>query len=101
MRIFAMFNLKPGVSEDAYRRWAREVDVPTVNGLGSVDAFEVFHATGRLGSDDPPPYAYIEMLDVNDMDAFGRDVATPAMQEVAASFQAMVDVVFVTTERIA
>jgi hypothetical protein len=101
MRIFALFNLKPGVSEESYRAWARDVDVPNVNRLGSVDSFQVFRATGRLGSDDAPPYAFIEILDINDMDAFGRDVATPAMQEVASAFQALADVVFLTTDRIA
>ena len=101
MRIFALFNLKPGVSAEAYQSWARQVDLPTVNGLGSVDAFEVFRTTGQLGNDDPPPYSYIEVLDINDMDQFGKDVATPAMQQVAAAFQDMADVVFLTTDRIA
>ena len=101
MRIFALFNLKPGVSADDYHAWARDVDLPTVNGLGSVDGFEVFRSTGLLGSDAPPPYAYIEVLDVNDMCRFGDDVSTAAMQEVATAFQGMADVVFVTTEPIA
>jgi hypothetical protein len=100
MRIFALFNLKPGVSHDDYLNFARTVDLPTVNGLGSIDRFEVFRTTGQLGSDAPPPYSYIEVLDINDMDQFGRDVATPVMEKVAAQFQAMADVVFLTTDRV-
>lgn len=100
MRIFALFNLKPGVSVESYQRWARTVDLPTVNGLVAIDSFELFRTTGQLGSDAPPPYAYIEVLDVNDMDQFGRDVATPTMQRVAAEFQEMADVIFLTTDRI-
>lgn len=101
MRIFALFNLKPGVSLEDYVAWARTVDLPTVNGLGSIDSFRLFKATGVLGSDAAPPYSFIEVLDINDMDQFGADVSTAAMQEIAAAFQGMVDVTFLTTEEIA
>lgn len=100
MRLIALFNLKPGVEPAAYEAWAREVDLPTVNGLGSIERFEVFRATGQLGSDDAAPYAYVEIIDVADMDAFGADIATEAMQAIAATFQAMADVTFLTTEKL-
>lgn len=100
MRIFALFNLKPGVSPEAYLDFARSRDLPTVNALPSVEVFRVFAATGLLGSDAPPPYSHIETLDIPDMDAFGADVATPAMQAIATEFQAMADVVFITTREI-
>jgi len=37
---------------------------------------------------------------VNDMDRFLEDVATPAMQEVAAQFGGMVEVTFMTAEEL-
>ncbi len=99
-RIIACFNLKPGVSVDDYEAWARSVDVPTVNGLPSIEGFEVFRSTAVMGSDAPPPYAYFEIIDVADMEAFGQDVATPLMQKVAGEFQGMAEVVFTLTERL-
>lgn len=101
MLIFALFNLKPGVSVDTYEAWARTADLPTVNALPSIASFRVFRTTGVLGSDAKPPFGYIEVLDVADMEQFGRDVATEAMNEVAATFQGMVEVTFLTTEEIA
>jgi hypothetical protein len=101
MIIFAVFNLKPGVSAAAYEEWAKDVDLPTVNALPSIASFRVFRATGVLGSDATPPYGYVEVLDVKDMEQFGADVASAAMQEVAAAFQGMVEVTFLTTEEIA
>jgi hypothetical protein len=101
MLIFALFNLKPGVSVEAYEAWARTADLPTVNALPSIASFRVFRTTGVLGSDTKPPFGYIEVLDVADMEQFGRDVATEAMNEVAAAFQGMVEVIFLTTEEIA
>lgn len=100
MHIFAVFNLKPGVSEEDYLAWARSTDLPTVNALPSIASFRVFRATGVLGSDATPPFGWIEVLDIADMEQFGKDVATAAMGEVAAAFNGMVDVTFVTTEEV-
>ncbi len=100
-RILALFNLKPGVSVEDYERWSRTVDIPAVNGLGSIEKFEVFMATGLLGADGAPPYAYYEIIDVADMEQFGRDVAGETMQKVAGEFQAMTDdLVFILSDRL-
>ncbi len=100
-RIVALFNLKPGVTREAYEAWARATDIPTVRSLGSIERFELFRGTGRLGSDQPSPYEYIEVIDVADMTAFGEDVATETMQRIAAAFQAMAEIVFILTEKVA
>ncbi len=100
-RILALFNLKSGVSVSDYENWAKTVDIPTVNGLGSIAKFEVFKSTGLLGSEDKPPYSYFETIDVVDMDQFGKDVATDAMQKVAAEFQGMTDdLVFILSDEL-
>jgi hypothetical protein len=98
MRLIALFNLKPGITVERYEQWARTVDLPTVNGLSSIDRFDIFKVTGLLGSDAAAPYAYIETIDVADMDQFGQDVASETMQAVAAAFQDMADVTFLTTD---
>jgi hypothetical protein len=100
-RILALFNLRSGIDQAAYEHWAKTVDLPTVNALSSIAAFEVFRVTGTLGSDAAAPYAYAEILDVTDMAKFGTDVATDQMQKVAAEFGRMADVVFLTTEKLA
>ncbi|MFM2043223.1 MAG: hypothetical protein RLY86_1799 [Pseudomonadota bacterium] len=99
-RIVALFNLKPGVDAAAYEEWARTVDLPTVNGLSSIAGFEVFRSVALLGSDAKPPYQYVEIIDVADMDRFGADIATETMQAVAARFQSMADVTFILTDKL-
>lgn len=100
-RIVALFNLKPGVSVADYENWAKAKDIPTVNGLKSVDSFEVFRSAGLLGSEAKPPYAYIEIIDVNDMGVFGGEVGTEAMQKIAGEFQAMTDdLAFILTDKL-
>jgi hypothetical protein len=100
MRIVVLFNLKPGKSKADYEEWARSTDLPIVNALPSIEGFRVFEATGLLGSDALPPYAYVEIIDVADMDRFGTDVATETMQRVAAEFNAWADPLFLTTREI-
>ncbi len=91
MLIVVIFNLKADAAPDAYENWARSTDIPTVNALGSVTSFSVHRTTGLLGSDDPAPYQYVELLDVGDMEKLGEDVASETMQRVAAEFQEFAD----------
>lgn len=97
MRIFVLFNLKPGADRSAYEAWARATDLPVVRNLPSIAGFDVFTVSGILGSDDKPPYEYIEVVDVRDMDQFGRDIAQDVMKRVAAEFQAFASPVFLLT----
>ena len=100
MRVIALFNLKPEISPDEYLAFAREHDLPTVNALPSIDSFRVFHSTGLLFSDAAPPYSYIEIIDINDMDQFGQDASSEKMQAIASRFQTLADVIFIATEEI-
>lgn len=90
-RIVVLFNLKPGVDPEIYEAWARSTDIPVVGSLASIGGFSVHATTGVLGSDAKPPYAYVEIIDVADMDQFGADIATATMQKIAAEFQAFAD----------
>jgi hypothetical protein len=97
-----LFNLKPGTDVAAYEQWARTRDLPNVRSLTSIDDFQIYRATGLLGSDAAPPYRYVEIIDVADMADFGKDVANEAMQKVAAEFQTFADnPQFILTEQLA
>ena len=99
--IVVLFNLKQGVDIDAYEQWAKTTDLPIVNGLPSIEKFEVFKTTGLFGSDESAPYQYVELLTINDLEVFGNDVSTPTMQKVAAEFQGFADSpMFITLEQL-
>ncbi len=101
MKIVVLFNLQADADVAAYENWARTTDLPTVRGLDSIGGFEVFRTTGVMGTEDPAPYRYIEIIDVTDMDRFGSEVATDTMQKVAGEFQAFADnPLFIMTESI-
>ncbi|MEM7730848.1 MAG: REDY-like protein HapK [Pseudomonadota bacterium] len=101
-RILVLFNLKDGVTRERYEDWAKTKDIPGVRALKSVDTFDVYRNTGLLMGDGTPPYQYFEILDINDMDVFGQEASSEAMQAVAAEFQNELtkDLVFLTTEQL-
>lgn len=99
-KIVVLLNLKAGKSAADYEQWARNTDLPTVNGLASVSGFQVFQTIGVLGSDAKAPYDYIEIIDVADMDQFGVDTSTDKMAAIAAEFQSWADPIFILTRNI-
>ena len=89
--LIVLFNLKDDTSKEIYEQWARETDVPTVKGLASVKDFKVYGLDQLMGTGGAAPYAYIEVIDIHDMDQLGKDISTERMQEVAAQFQSFAD----------
>lgn len=102
MTLIVLFNLKDAAAQEKYEHWAQTVDVPTVKRLSSIDDFVVFKNTGLLMGDGQVPFQYVEIIEVNDMDQFGKDVSTDKMKEIAGQFQSFADgPIFMTSEQIA
>ena len=84
--IIVLFNLKSGVSEADYEAWARDIDIPGVRAIPSVDDYQVRRVTGLFGSDEAAPYRYVERIEIAGMDPFLADIADPQVQAVVAQF---------------
>lgn len=89
--LIVLFNLKSDANKEAYQHWAKTTDLKIVRQLKSIDSFDVFESLGLLGNDAKPPYQYVEVLKVNDMDVFGAETSTDQMGEVANQFQGFAD----------
>ena len=90
-QLIVLFNLKDGVEPSAYEAWAKSTDLPIVRGLASINSFSIYRASGLLGSEETPPYQYVEVISIGDMARFGDEVASETMQKVAAEFQEHAD----------
>lgn len=101
--LVVLFNLKDEASKEAYEKWAQTTDVPTVKNLGSIHDFKVYRLNSVMGSEDPPPYQYCEVLDIADMDTLvSTDLATETMKRVAGEFQEFADnPMFIVSEQFA
>lgn len=102
MRIIVLFNLKPGIAAEDYEAWARSRDIPGVRAMPSIDNFTVHRTTGLLAGDGKPPFDYVEVIDVADMEGFWKDIASESATATAAEFRQWLDgePVFMTTEEL-
>ncbi|MCX8019055.1 MAG: hypothetical protein N2747_01010 [Chitinophagaceae bacterium] len=89
--ILVLYNLKPDASAEAYEKWAKEKDIPNVNALQSVQQFKVVKMKNLLGSDTPAPYQYAEIIEVNDMDLFFKEIQSETIQQGAKEFNGFAD----------
>ncbi|WP_194437026.1 hypothetical protein [Vibrio fluminensis] len=99
--LIVFFNLKSTTHEGDYLEWARNADLPTVRGLSSVKAFDVFKGISMFGSDKSSPWQYFEVIQINSEQDFLVDIGTTEMQNIVAQFQAFTeDAHFIVTENI-
>lgn len=91
MRIVAIFNLKEGVTPEQYENWARETDPPTIANMRSIDSFTSYRTTGILNSDDPSPYAYVEVIEVNNLELLLEEMKSDAVQKVSKEFRQLAE----------
>jgi REDY-like protein HapK len=100
--MIVLFNLKPEVNPAEYEQWARETDVPIVKSLNAIADFRVHRSFGLLGSEATPPYQYIEMTQIKDLDQLGQEIQTETMQQVVQAFQQFAEnPIFILTEQFA
>lgn len=96
--LIVFFNLKEGVKESEYLKWAKETDLPTVNKLNSVSSFEVFKGMGLFGEQKASPWHFFEVIKINSEDEFLADIQTDSMSKVVEQFQIFAkDATFIST----
>lgn len=84
--IIVLFNLQPTASITDYEAWARANDLPTVQSLPSVHNFSILKTTGILGTSNPAPYQYCELIQVPNMEAFFADLSLAHVKAGAKAF---------------
>lgn len=100
-KMIVLFSLKATTNKADYEAWARAIDLPTARRLQSIDSVEILRCTTLLGSSSAPPYQYIEIIDINSLDAFGNEVSASMMKKIADEFREFVEAPqFIVTEHI-
>lgn len=89
--IVVLFNLKPSASIADYEAWAKSKDIPTVKSLTSVQDFRVLKMGMLLGSENPSPYQYCELIEVPNMETFFADLGREDVQAGAKQFNEFAD----------
>lgn len=90
-RAFFLNRLREGAAAADYERWIRAVDYPFARSLSSVTSYVVTRLDGTLGG-DPPPYDYLEVVDITDVGAYRAELARgPAMEAFSREWASFVD----------
>lgn len=92
--VYWLVRLKPGVTAEDYQAFVRKVDYPAVKRIASIRSYRSTHVVGSVPPESTPPYDFIDVTEVDDLDAYLRDLEShPAVEEVHSQSAAMVEVV--------
>ena len=74
-RVFFLNTLREGVEHEDYERWVREVDYPLARSLPTIRSYIVTRLDGHLQEEGKPPYDYLEVIDITDLDEYRASLA--------------------------
>lgn len=79
---YVITTLKPGVNPEDYECWVREYDYKVAKTFPSLISYRAHRITGPIMGAEQAGWSYIERIEVRDVEAYQRDLASPAGQEL-------------------
>jgi hypothetical protein len=85
-----LYNLKDGVADEDYQKWCETYKGPLLVSLSASKSFTLVKMFGGIKGDGrkpqhpaqtPPPFKYIGILDVTNLEESKRDAETTAFKE--------------------
>jgi hypothetical protein len=92
-RVFFLTQLKSGVDAQDYERFLRDVDYPRTQELLPVSYYQATRIEGKAIGEGASPFEYIEVLDIDDYDAYlaAFQNPSPEVAELIAQVFSYVD----------
>lgn len=84
--LIVLFNLKKGANVADYEAFAKNIDSPTIRSLNSNRSFTILKGLHLLGSDEPSPYQYIEIMEVTNFEELASDIKQSHIQNMLNKF---------------
>ena len=85
-RAFFLNKLRDGVEPRDYERFVREVDYPFASRIPTIRSYVVTRLDGLLEGEDRPPYDYLEVVEITDVEAYRANL-DPSQPEIAEFFE--------------
>jgi len=92
--IINLYNLKPGISIEEFKKWSKEVDQKTAPKQKSVYSFEVIEVKGN---ENGAKYQIAEVIKVDSNEAWKEDLKTEEMKKVLEQWDKLCDGTSVVT----
>ena len=74
-RAFFLNKLRDGVDPREYERFVREVDYPFASRVPTIRSYVVTRLDGLLEGEGKPPYDYLEVVEITEVDAYRASLA--------------------------
>jgi hypothetical protein len=97
--MIVLVNLQEDVTPEEYERWLAERYVPAIFELPSVDGWRGYKVGGLAGAGGEPPFQYIVVVEINDMDQLGKDREGEQVQTLLGELGRYAEVTQLMTER--
>jgi len=81
-RVFFLNTLKDGVEPAQYESWIRRVDYPVARAQPSIKSYVVTRLAGLLTGEGEPPYQYLEVIEITDLEAYREGLHTAEMEQL-------------------
>lgn len=91
--VYWLVRLKPGVTAEDYQAFVRRVDYPAVKRIASIRNYRSTRVAGSIPPETSVPFDFIDVVEVDDLEAYLRDLDHhPAVEEVHSQSAGMVEV---------
>lgn len=98
-RVFFLNRLRDGVDPDEYEAWIRRVDYPVARAQEAIASYTVTRIEGTLDGSGEPPYQYLEVIEVTDLDAYRELGSLPEFEQLLREWsEYVVDAVMIHGE---
>jgi hypothetical protein len=91
--VYWLVKLKAGVTAEDYQAFVRRVDYPAVKRIASIRSYSSTRVAGSIPPGTAVPFDFIDVVDVDDLEAYIQDLDHhPAVEEVHSQSAHMVEV---------
>tara|TARA_B100001013_G_scaffold214777_1_gene130810 strand:- start:303 stop:605 length:303 start_codon:yes stop_codon:yes gene_type:complete len=84
-KVFFLNKLKKDVKPSDYEKWVKERDYPVARNVKAIKAYDVYKINGAFWGDQT--YDYIEVIDVTDVESYGKAAETPEVKKLLEEWQ--------------
>jgi hypothetical protein len=92
--VYWLVKLRPGVSAEDYQRFVQTVDYPEIQNIASIRSYRSNRVVGSLPGGSVVPFDFIDVVEVDDLEAYVRDLKEhPAVERVHSQSPNLVEVV--------
>jgi hypothetical protein len=81
-RVFFLNRLRDGVDPQEYEDWIRRVDYPVARAQAAIASYTVTRIEGTLTGEGEPPYDYLEVIEISDLEAYRALGSLPEFEQL-------------------